>query len=258
MLSLEFLLEIERLQAAGEPFCVATIVDGRGSIPQVVGARAVFAAEGLCYGTVGGGRIEAKCAEVAADLLRRNEPQPTHFERWNIQVDLGMSCGGEMALFFEVHRPTAAWNVAVFGAGHVAQKLCRFLVELDCHVLCVDPRAEWLERLPESPRLERLQAEYSDGVARVPSGAAVVLMTMGHATDVPILLRLNELGTSASFIGMIGSETKARVARRELADAGVDAAFIERIVCPIGEDLGDNTPPEIAVSVIAQLLKLRS
>jgi xanthine dehydrogenase accessory factor len=57
---------------------------------------------------------------------------------------------------------------------------------------------------------------------------------------------------------MIGSETKARVARRELAEAGIDEAFIQRINCPIGEDMGDNTPPEIAVSVIAQLLKLRT
>ncbi len=258
MLSLEFLLEIERLHAAGQPFCVATIVDGRGSIPQVIGGRAVFGPDGLCYGTVGGGRIEAKCAEVAENLLRGNEPEPTHFERWNIQQDLGMSCGGEMALFFEVHRPQTAWNVVVFGAGHVAQKLCRFLAELDCHVLCVDPRAEWLERLPESSRLECLQVDYPEGVARTPPGAAVVLMTMGHATDVPILRRLAESDASVSFIGMIGSETKARVARRELAEAGIDEAFIQRINCPIGEDMGDNTPPEIAVSVIAQLLKLRT
>jgi xanthine dehydrogenase accessory factor len=259
MFNAAFFREVERLQEANVPFCAVTVVDGRGSIPQEVGAKAIFSSEGLVFGTVGGGAVEVRCQELALELLEGNDAARNRFERWNLQTDIGMTCGGEMALYFEVHHPELDWQIVVFGAGHVAQKLCRFLAELDCHVLCVDTRPEWLDRLPESPRLETWRvAEYTDGVARIGPGASVLLMTSGHGSDLPILVAMAKAGLDPPFIGVIGSDSKARVLRRELAEAGVAKTFIERIHCPVGDtDVGDNTPPEIAISIVSQLLKMR-
>lgn len=258
MLDPTVLREIERLRQAGTAFCVATIVDARGSIPQIVGATAIFTPAGLAHGTVGGGRLEASCQEKALALLGDAGGPGTRFERTNLQRDLGMTCGGEVAVYYEVHRRDREWSIVVFGAGHVAQTLCRFLAELDCRVVCVDTRADWLDRLPRSDRLEACKVEdYCDGIDRIAPGADVLVMTSGHSADLPILKAIAARGLEVAHLGVIGSDAKSAVLRRELAAEGVPQAFVDRIVCPLGEKLGNNTPAEIAVGVISQLLKLR-
>jgi xanthine dehydrogenase accessory factor len=249
--------EIDRLHRQEVAFCVVTIVDGRGSIPQIVGATAVFTAEGLAHGTVGGGTLESACQKKAIELIAGGAHR-TRFERCNLQKDLGMTCGGEVSLYFEVHRRELDWNIAVFGAGHVAQALCRVLVELECRVRCFDTRPQWLERLPRSPKLEPcVVGQFSDGVERIVPGADVLLMTMGHSSDLPILQALAERGPATRVLGLLGSDSKAAIVRRQLREHGVSPEFIERIVCPLGEKIGDNTPAEIAIGVVSQLLRQR-
>jgi xanthine dehydrogenase accessory factor len=259
MLDRSFIRQIESLQHEGVPFCVATIVDARGSIPQITGARAIFTGKGLVHGTVGGGTLEATCQKKALELLDGGEAVSTHFQRYNLQKDLGMTCGGELALFFEVHRQELTWNIVIFGAGHVAQSLCRFLVELDCHVVCVDTRAEWLERLPRNDKLEACHvSNYCDGVDRIVPGADVILMTMGHGSDLPILKAIEKRKIATSHLGVIGSDAKSGIVRRQLAEDGLPREFIDGIVCPLGDKVGNNTPAEIAIGIVSQLLRLRN
>ena len=99
------LRQVEALLSEPAAFCLATIVDGRGSIPQIVGARALFTGDGLVYGTVGGGRLEELCKETAAGLLAGDQCVRNRFERLNLARDVGMTCAGEVSVFFEVHRP---------------------------------------------------------------------------------------------------------------------------------------------------------
>lgn len=253
----EFLREIETLHGQGTPFCTVRIVDGAGSIPQAVGAKAIFTRDGLHCGTVGGGRLEAKCQEKAAELLSKAGAEH-YFQRWNLQKDIGMTCGGEVALYFEVHSPEALWHIVIFGAGHVSQKLCRFLVEFDCAVVCVDTRADWLEKLPDSTRLDAvLVADYGDGVSRIGPHSYVILVTMGHHTDVPVLKRIEKDHPALPYLGVIGSDTKSRILKKQLRGAGASPHFIDPIHCPIGDGVGNNTPAEIALSVVSQVLELR-
>ena len=264
MLDRSFIQQIESLLGQRISFCVATIVDVHGSIPQIAGARAIFTRDGLVHGTVGGGTLEATCQKKALELLANEvgafgRGSSTHFQRYNLQRDLGMTCGGELALYYEVQRPEHAWNIVIFGAGHVAQTLCRFLVELDCAIVCVDTRAEWLQRLPRSDKLQAcLVGDYCDGVDRVPEGADVVLMTSGHSSDVPILKAIERKNIATALLGVIGSDAKSSIIRRQLAQDGLAQEFIARIVCPLGDKLGNNTPGEIAVGITSQLLRLRN
>ncbi len=258
MLDPTYLEKAAALQSAGTPFCVVTIVDARGSVPQIAGARAIFTGNGLKHGTVGGGNLEAKCRATADDLLTGQAARTHLFFRWNMQTDLHMTCGGEVAVFFETHRPEHDWNIVIFGAGHVAQTLVRFLLEFECRVLCVDSRREWLDKLPSSPRMTNLGvSEFAAGVAKIPPKADVVVMTMGHQSDLPVLKEIALSGTPPAYLGVIGSKSKAVVLRRELAAAGVGQAFISALVCPIGEKTGNNTPAEIALGIVSQLVKRR-
>ncbi|GAB5401835.1 MAG: xanthine dehydrogenase accessory protein XdhC [Aureliella sp.] len=247
--------KVQELLDAGRSFVTITLVDIRGSAPQILGAKAIVTESGIESGTVGGGKIEAASIVHAQELLSSGA-SATDFVTWNLQTDIGMTCGGEVKLFFEVHAATA-WPIAIFGAGHVAQALVRLLIRLNCHVTCVDPRPEWLDRLPTDPKLATHCTDSpKDLVAKLPSETFFVLMSKGHATDLPVLAEVLR-SRIAPFVGVIGSAQKASVLRRDLSELGLSSELINTFHCPIGLPFGNNTPQEIAISITAQLLQQR-
>lgn len=239
-----------------EPFVVITLVSERGHVPQELGAKAVVTRNGLHYGTVGGGKVEAKAIQHAMGRLANGAAAP-ELLTWNLQRDIGMTCGGEMSLLFESHG-VAPWRIAVFGAGHVAQALVPLLATLECRVECVDPRAEWVNRLPESPRVGRhCLDEPKELVARMDESTFFVCVSQGHAHDVPVLAEIAARFPRAAYVGAVGSVAKAGRIRRDLEALGVSAEFIEKLRCPIGLPFGNSRPAEISVSIAAQLLQVR-
>lgn len=247
---------IAQLAEQRRDYVVVTLVETRGSAPQVVGSKMIVTKEGLKWGTVGGGKIEAHCIHHSQDLLQTSGE--SHLATWNLQKDIGMSCGGEVRLFFDCH-VHASWTISIFGAGHVAQELCRVLQTWSCRLQVFDTRAEWLDKLPLSPNLEKkLSLEMSQEVQTLPKGTYLLLMTQGHATDLPILSEALRMVDHFAFVGLIGSGVKAEKIRRELKETGIPDLAIERLVCPVGLPIGDNTPPEISISIAAQILTLRT
>ena len=253
----DFFAQLQALLAGGAPFVAVTVVHTVGSVPQDQGAKMLVTREGLHSGTVGGGRVERKAIEEAQRLLGADAAERgLHFVEWNLKRDVGMTCGGSVKLYFEAFN-LVRWRIVVFGAGHVANALVRLLVELDCHVTCFDTREEWLARLPDSPRLSRvLSTDLPAEVAGLPDDAFVLLMTMGHATDRPILVEI--LRTRAfPYLGVIGSAAKAARLKKDVVEAGLPAELRDAFYCPVGLDVGGNHPVEIAVSITAQLLQRR-
>jgi xanthine dehydrogenase accessory factor len=246
-----------RLESEGTPFVLVTVVDAVGSVPQDQGARMIVTAEGLATGTVGGGKIEAKAMAEAQRMLSSNDLNDRLlFVDWNLKRDVGMTCGGSFKIFFEKHGGTR-WDIAVFGAGHVAQALIPVLLQLDCRVTCFDMRAEWLSRLPDSPRLKRVHApDLPAEVPNIPEGAFVLLMTMGHTSDRPILIEILR-SRSFPYLGVIGSAAKAMRLQKDVTEAGLPEEARDAFYCPIGLPIGTNQPMEIAVSVAAQLIQER-
>jgi xanthine dehydrogenase accessory factor len=210
---------------------------------------------GLHAGTVGGGRVEAKALDLAAQLLAQGETRP-RFVTWTLKTDVGMTCGGSVKLYFEPHPAGgagAAWPIWIFGAGHVVQALVPVLVPLDCTLTVIDPRRDWLDRLPRARNARYLAAERpEDRVPEIPDDAFLLCLTKGHASDRPVLQRaLAE--KNLPYVGVIGSDAKAAVLRRELIAAGLPAERA-RFHCPVGLPFGSNHPHEIALSIAAQLL----
>jgi len=251
-----FFEEQNALLETGTPFVAVTVVDTLGSTPQDRGAKMLVTAEGRHFGTVGGGKIEARAIEEAKRLLTDDTAPKTSFYQWSLEKDIGMTCGGIVRVYFEAFNVTR-WNIVVFGAGHVANALLDTLLKLDCRVTCYDTREEWLSRLPVSPKLTQvLSTDMPSEVAKIPEGSFVILMTMGHTTDKPILIEILRTRTFP-YLGVIGSNAKAKRLRQDILDAGLGEAMTRAFFCPIGLEVGSNHPQEIAISVAAQLLKVR-
>ena len=251
-----FYEQLVGLEGEGVPFVLVTLVEALGSTPQDAAAKMLVTAKGIHSGTVGGGKVEAAALKLAAEILGKGEAKP-RFVSWTLKGDVGMTCGGSVKFYFEPHFGAGSWNIAVFGAGHIAQALIPVLVPLPCKITCADSRAEWLGRLPQAPNLNAIHSESPESlVPTLPEGTFLLVMTMGHATDRPILRRAL-MERDFPFIGVIGSGAKAEVLRRELIADGVAPELAMRFHCPVGLGFGTNHPHEIALSIAAQLLSER-
>lgn len=250
-----FWLRHSELIQSGQPFCMVVLTEALGSAPQESGAKMLCNAQGLIYGTIGGGKVEAKALELAAGLLTNQSA--TAFVDWHLEKDVGMTCGGRVKLYFETYA-SAEWPIAIFGAGHVAQALVVALLPLKARILCIDTRAEWIAALADSPKLEKRQsANPATEIHSLPDTTFVLMMTQGHATDFPVLLECLKRDKPFPYVGVIGSKSKRAVLVRELVSAGINPARAEQFFCPVGLPIGKSEPAEIAVSIVAQLLQVR-
>lgn len=248
--------QVVLLESEGVSFVLVTLVEALGSTPQDAGAKMLVTAQGLYSGTVGGGKVEAAALKLAAEVLAKGDAKP-RFVSWTLKGDVGMTCGGSVKFYLEPHFGAGPWNIAVFGAGHVGQALIPVLAPLPARITVVDTRPEWLDRLPRSANLRVVHSESPESIVpTLQNDTYVLVMTMGHATDRPILKRaLTE--RNFPFIGVIGSDAKAKILRKELIADGVTAKQASKFHCPVGLDFGTNHPHEIALSIAAQLLSVR-
>jgi xanthine dehydrogenase accessory factor len=254
-----FIEKLAELSRSGVPFACVTLVEAIGSTPQDAGSKILVDASGLVLGTVGGGRIEQQAIGHAQTLLQQGTSQacPVQLLEWNLQRDVGMTCGGVVKVYFEVYNLTD-WRIALFGAGHVAQAVVHCLQPLACHVTWIDPRADWLGRIPADDQLTKIETDRpQDSVVQLPDDTYVLCMTMGHRTDRPILEALFRQRRPYPYVGVIGSKAKRAVLSRELRAAGISSQQIDTLHCPIGIPLGTNQPGEIAISIVAQLIEVR-
>jgi xanthine dehydrogenase accessory factor len=251
--------QLVALEHEGTAFVLVVLTEALGSTPQDTGAKMLVTIAGLHTGTVGGGKVEAKAISLAQEMLAGGATAP-RFVNWALKTDVGMTCGGSVKLYFEPHPAGgagAAWPIWIFGAGHVVQALVPVLAPLECTLTVCDPRREWLDRLPRARNLRFIQSdELRDLVPQIPDNAFVLCLTKGHASDRPVLQRaLAE--RNFPFVGVIGSDSKAEVLRREMIAAGLPVERAKQFHCPVGLDFGSNHPHEIALSIAAQLVTER-
>ncbi len=238
------------------PAALATVIRRSGSAPQVVGARMLLYADDSGLGTVGGGAIEQQVLDACRHVLRTGLPRTieAHLVR-----DLGMCCGGSMEVFVEYVQAQA--RLIIVGGGHVAQALAPLTHALGFRVTVADDREEMLES-PAFDTIERLHYdadEIGDALPDLGPQDLVVIMTRDHARDEQALTVLLE--RPHAYLGMIGSRRKvhtvlARILRR-YDERGQPRPDMSRVHAPIGLALGGRTPPEIAVSIAAELVALR-
>ena len=258
MIFSEFIKACHELTESGISYVVVSVIQIDAHVPQEVGAKMIVTKDGLHTGTIGGGKLEARGIALALEHFEQPDghAKEPSLHRIDLNQDLGMVCGGVATIFIESSLGTA-WTIALYGAGHVGQSLARLLTSFSCQVICADVRSEWLDKLPDHPRLKKiLAANLSEVPGALPRHTYHVIATQGHAFDLEVLRAVLKQ-KSAPYIGVIGSTVKARTIRATLMSEGISESDTQRFHCPMGLDIGNNTPAEIAVSITAQLLQTR-
>jgi xanthine dehydrogenase accessory factor len=248
MLILERIATLRREQRDA---VLVTVTAARGSTPRKAGARMLVFADGSAEGTIGGGKVEHQVRGLCAEVLASREARAVSYD---LGDDLGMSCGGSMSFFLEPILTDPP--LIIFGCGHVGTALCRLAKTLGFSIVAVDDLVQNANptRLPEATRI--VNTYDPAGLADLPFGPEtfVVIVTREHRYDQQLLELC--LAHETRYVGVIGSRRKAETQRQRLMEKGL-ADAIARVHCPIGLDIGAETPEEIAVSIAAELIAVR-
>ena len=234
---------------SGTPAALVTVIGVGGSAPRAACARMLVYEGGDIVGTIGGGEWERRV--IAAALEALDAGRPARFSA-HLTRDLGMCCGGAMEAFIEPL--DARERLHIFGAGHVAGALAGLAADLEFQVLVYDDRDEWLTE-ERFPRAERIVGDPRRHLPMVSARDRLLIVTHSHQLDQALLEAL--IDRPYGYLGMIGSRSKVAKFFVRLRAAGVDEALFTRVSTPVGLDLGAETPAEIAVSIAAELIRVR-
>jgi xanthine dehydrogenase accessory factor len=245
--------KVAELSGRGARFVVATITDVQGSSPREVGTKMLVMRDGSTVETIGGGVLEKRVVEDALACLAAGISRSEHYElREQGDNALGALCGGEATVFFEVHAPDK--TLLIVGAGHVGRALCRFAALLDYRVVVLDPREDMVsaERFPQADERICGDPARTAELFAIDEDTHVVIVTHGHAHDQAALRSV--VDSPAASIGMIGSLNKVRTVFERLRKEGVAPGLLERVHSPIGLDIGAQTPAELALCIMAEIV----
>jgi xanthine dehydrogenase accessory factor len=248
--------EIVRIRAEGEEAALVTIVSATGSTPREEGAKMLVRADGSILGTIGGGSLEARVIKEAIKVIGQGKPKQLHAGLTAKEVEAdGMLCGGEVEVFIEpILTPPTLY---IFGGGHISLSLARMGKPLGFKIAVIDDRAEFAnaDRFPEADTILAQDFSQAFPKLKIDKSSYIVIVTHNHQYDDMVLEWA--VGTKAKYIGMIGSKAKNKAIFSHLSAKGVTKEQLARVHAPIGVEINAQTPEEIAVSILAEITKVR-
>jgi xanthine dehydrogenase accessory factor len=250
---LEAALHAER---TGEPAALVTVVATQGSTPQKAGAKMVVFGDGRSVGTIGGGCVEAEMTRRARRVIEVRRPELTSYDLTPDQAgEDGLVCGGRMEVFIEPVE--AVPTLCLFGAGHVAQPLARMAKSAGFRVEVTDDRVRFAnkQRFPEADLV--VVEEFGVAAEQMTLGrnSFAVVVTRGHRGDAEALEAC--LGKGLRYVGLLGSRPKMVHVFAALEERGIAPEELQHVHIPVGLAIGAQTPEEIAVSILAEMIAVR-
>ena len=250
---------VQHCQRLGDGYALVTVLGCTGSTPRDQGSKMVITGDNT-YDTIGGGHLEFVVTNKAREMIAegRSVQEIQHFP---LGASLGQCCGGSATVLLETFA-ACQFNVALFGAGHVAKSLVSILAGLPCKVTWIDSReSEFPDSVPAN-----INKVVSDDpcaeIASLPQGCDVLVLTHNHQLDyelcVAVLKRLKQ-GHSLRHVGLIGSDTKAERFVKRLQHRGFSLEEINQIKCPVGlSEVPGKLPMEVAVSIAGELIAIEN
>ncbi|HID61150.1 MAG TPA: hypothetical protein EYP49_00160 [Anaerolineae bacterium] len=239
----------------GDSVALATIVKATGSTPREAGTKMLVYPDGSIVDTIGGGALEANVITEAQAALAEGKPRLVRYELRNAEAGDPGICGGEAEVFIDVINPHP--TVLIVGAGHVGQSIAVLSNFLGFRTVVLDDRAEFanVEKLPQADEI--IVGNVVEELARlnINPQTHIVIVTRGHKHDRDALRQV--VSSPAAYIGMIGSRRKVKIVFDELQKDGVAEEALAAVHAPIGLDIHAETPEEIALSVMAEIVMVR-
>jgi len=248
--------EIVKIRSEGGRAALVTITSVKGSTPRAEGSKMLVRTDGSILGSIGGGSLEGRVCQEAMAVIKDGKSRMLQFDLTGQEVaEEGMICGGNMEVFVEpiMTKPC----LYIFGGGHISFFISKLGKMLDFRVVVIDDREEFAnsDRFPEADETiaRDLEAVFPD--LKINQSSFIVIVTRGHLLDEKVLEWA--VKTDAGYVGMIGSRKKNRTVFSHLESRGISKELLETVHAPIGLDIHAETPEEIAVSIMAEIIMVR-
>ena len=241
------------LEQGSETYVIITLLGAAGSTPRASGTKMVVSEHNI-YATIGGGHLEFKAIKHARQLITQGETCQ-QVENFQLGASLGQCCGGQVLVLFEVFA-SDNMHLDIYGAGHVAQALIPMLGQLPIRVRWIDSRADLFpEHIPSNVKKVVDEAPV-DQVNNAVKNTASLILTHNHQLDFSLTQAIIKRADSL-WLGVIGSETKAKKFQYRLSQRGFTDAQVQTMVCPVGlKEVSGKLPMEVAISIAGQLVEL--
>lgn len=247
---------ITGLLERGESAALCTIVDSKGSTPRRAGSKMLVYENGEFTGTVGGGELEHRVLDEAMIAMAEGKPSLLKYSMTDPKRGDPGVCGGQVEVYVEPILPPA--KVVVIGGGHVGKAVAHLAKWLGFRVAVSDDRIEFCtaEMNPDADEFYPVAMEEIPKHLKLNRQTYLILTTRGSLVDIAGLPPL--LASKAAYIGVIGSKRRWATTVKGLQEKGIGDEQIARIHSPMGLELNAETPEEIAVSIMAEIIMLRS
>ena len=245
----------EILKASNSNFKAAlcTVINTKGSTPRKTGAKMIVYEDGRIKGTIGGGDLEKKVTDEAIKVINNYE---SAIFRHDLLHQHGMCCGGIVEIFIEPIMKIK--RLFIFGAGHTGQALAKFADDTGFDVFLIDDRKEYIDGCSVEG-INRMNLEHTAALQALPfdKNTYIVITTYSHQIDRDILAYC--VKKEWAYLGMIGSKRKVLMTKKMFIDSKIGSEDeLSKIHMPIGIDINAETPEEIAVSILAELIKVKN
>ena len=247
--------EAAKLEETNCPFAMAQIIDSRGSTPRH-SAQMIIHQDGSIVGTIGGGMVERRVIDEALEAMRERRPRLFHGRMARNGDDaVGSDCGGAMTVYISVHglRP----RLVLIGAGHVNRAIARAAQPLGFEIAVADVYPESLNPDFFPPATQLLHAaSFSAAIEAldIKPDNFVLIATNNQDREALDLL----IARPVAWLGLLASRRKAQVFIRQMRESGLTEAQLARLHAPVGYNIGAETPQEIAISVLAEILQIKN
>jgi xanthine dehydrogenase accessory factor len=247
MMNDDIINALREMQASGEAYVVATVIETTGSVSATMGSKTVIDHHGdTVSGWIGGGCAESITRQVALDTMSDGHPKIITLDMNDEVLGTGMPCGGSMRVFIEPILP--ARRLWILGHGRVAECLCELAAFMKLKVTVIDPNAE--QHL--YPLADQLIVDDWNYERLTPRAEDFVVIATQHKGDHQSMKQA--LTTSVRYIALIASRKRSKLVMKYLREDGFNDLDLSRVYAPAGLGLGARTPEGIALSVIAEIV----
>lgn len=231
--------ELVCLKKNGRTGVLMTVVESQGSTPRKAGAKMLVRDDRTTLGTVGGGAVEQRALRGAEEVFATGRTQIIVCE---LTEEHGLSCGGHLRLYLEPLTPVP--QLLVVGKGHIAQALNE-----------LGPRTGFAVTLIEPPGNQEHWPQLREEISTLANGQASYIVVACPSHDQDFAAAHAALEAGGGFVGVVGSQRKRKTMEDYLRAQGCATDAIAAIASPVGLDIGAETPAEIALSILAQLVQ---
>lgn len=248
--------ELRKLEEENRAAALCTIIESQGSTPRHTGSKMLVYLDGRLSGTVGGGELENRVIAEALSAIKDGHTRRLSYQMADPQRGDPGVCGGQVEVYVEPILPKP--TLVVIGAGHVGKAVAHLASWVGFRVVVNDDRPGFCtpEMVPGADEYLPVPMEQLPGKMEINPWTYLVLTTRGMNVDVEGLPEL--LKNQPAYIGLIGSKRRWQTTRNKLIELGMEKEALEKVRSPIGLELKAETPEEIAVSILAEIIMLRN